>query len=272
MAVVTISRHIGSLGSEVAQTLAKTMSYRLLDRESLEKSLAAYGISALHLERYDEKKPSFWEVFSSERDRYLHYLKTVFLEAARQGNCVILGRGGQVLMGDVPGVLHVRCVAPLELRVARVQERYSCGNRQAEQIIRQSDHDRYGFHKFFFNVNWESPSLYDVILNTKSFSLAGAVAVLQEALDALQQGTDPQRTAAKLADLWLAQQVETGILYQALIPVNFLETSAQDGVVTLKGVVSASANIDRCQAAAGKVPGVKKVVNLISVIDNYLAM
>ena len=43
MAVITISRQMGSLGTEIAQDVAGKLQYKHLDREGIEQGLAAHG-------------------------------------------------------------------------------------------------------------------------------------------------------------------------------------------------------------------------------------
>lgn len=65
----------------------------------------------------------------------------------------MIGRGGQVLFKDIPGILHVKVIAPTAIRIERIQNRYNYDHRMAEQTVRHTDHDRSGFHKFFFHTN-----------------------------------------------------------------------------------------------------------------------
>jgi len=261
MAIVTFSRQSGSLGTQTARALAEALGFAFLDKDSLERRLVEHGVTAASLEKYDEKRPGFWEIFSSDKNRYLHFLKTVIYEFAREGRGVLLGRGGQVLLAGVPGVLHVRIVAPVEVRRRRLQESLSCDERQAEQILRHDDTDRAGFHRFFFNVNWDDPQLYDLILNTKNLSTETAVALLRSALKQGRAADQERLFRQVMADRCLEQEVVTRILYQEKVPVKFLEAEARDGVVTLNGTVNTRAAVERCAQIAASVPGVEKVEN-----------
>jgi cytidylate kinase len=263
MAILTLSRQSGSYGTQIAKALSEHLKYRFLDKESLEKALASYGVSPSSLEKYDEKRPSFWEIFSSERNRYLHFLKTVIYDFARQGNGIVLGRGGQVLLAGVPGVYHVRVIAPLATRIERIKKAYKCDERHAETIIRHSDQGRAGFHRFFFNINWEDSSAYDLVLNTHSIGTDTAAELLHKVIGLLDDKETQRERERRLADLVLKQQVETAILYTEKIPVKFLETEALDGVITLNGTVSTHGAVARCEKIALAVPGVKKVENRI---------
>jgi cytidylate kinase len=263
MAILTLSRQSGSYGTQIAKALAEHLKYRFLDKESLEKALASYGVSPSSLQKYDEKRPSFWEIFSSERNRYLHFLKTVIYDFARQGNGIVLGRGGQVLLAGVPGVYHVRVIAPLPTRIERIKKAYKCDDRHAEAIIRHSDQARTGFHRFFFNVNWEDSSSYDLVLNTQSIGTDAAAELLRKVIGLLDDKETQRERERRLADLVLKQQVETAILYTEKIPVKFLETEAHDGVIILNGTVSTHGAVARCEQIASAVSGVKRVENRI---------
>jgi len=263
MAILTLSRQSGSFGTQIAKALAENLKYLFLDKESLEKGLAAQGVPVASVEKYDEKRPSFWEIFSSERNRYLHFLKTVVYEFAQAGNGIVLGRGGQVLLAGIPGVYHVRVIAPLPVRIQRVRQAYKCDERHAETIIRHSDQGRAGFHRFFFNINWEDSSNYDLVLNTQTIEVQTAAELLRKVIGLLDDKQLQREREKRLADLNLKQRVETAILYAEKVPVKFLETEAREGVLTLNGTVSTHAAVARCEQIARAVPGVKSVENHI---------
>ncbi len=273
MAIITISRQFGSLGTEIAQLLQQELHFTSLDKITLEEALVSqYGIPEENIERYDEKKPPLWDVFSSDKDKYLHFMKTAIYDFARQDKCIIIGRGGQVLLRDIPGTLHVRILAPKELRIKRLQDHFSYDERLAEQLIRHSDHDRVGFHKFFFHANWEDVSLYDLMLNTQLFSVEQAADLIKTSLEKLDMQEKNPETTAKLDDLCLGQAVITEIAYKEKIPIQFLETSVEAGVVNLKGSTIMSNDVSRCEEIARTVPGVKDVVNEVYFIPSTYGM
>jgi cytidylate kinase len=254
MAVVTISRQLGSLGDAIAYSLASGLKFHHLDKESLESMLEKYGISEVKVEHYDEKKPNFWYEF------------------ACGGSCVVLGRGGQVLFQDIPGVLHVRMVSSSEVRTSRIRQEFGCDERLARQIMQQSDRDRSGFHRFFFNTNWETTELYDIIFNTGVFKEKAALKLLKDAVHTSGIMDMEKKTERRLADLCLAQRVKTKILYVEKVPIRYLEVNAQNGIVTIKGSVNATSLIQRCEELTSRVPGVKKVNNEIFFLSEFAGL
>ena len=261
MLIVTFSRQSGSLGSQIARSLAEALKIPLLDKEDLEKRLAEFGVESASLEKYDEKRPGFWEVFSSDKNRYLHFLKSAIYSFAHEGRGLIVGRGGQVLLAGIPGVLHVRVVAPAAVRRQRLQEAYGCDERQAEQILRHTDTNRAGFHRFFFSVGWDDPELYDLVLNTNSLAVEAAVNLLRNAVREGRSKEQERQFRGMMEDRCLQQEVETRILYREKVPVRFLEAVAREGVVTLNGTVNTRVAVERCTEIAAAVPGVKRVEN-----------
>ena len=120
MAILTNSRQLGSFGDQIAKDVADKLNYEYADKSKIGQALAGHGFPAPEVEKYDEKKPTFWESFSDQRKKFLHLIQSVIYDLARKGNVVIVGRGGQILLKDLPGALHVRIAAPDKTRAKRL--------------------------------------------------------------------------------------------------------------------------------------------------------
>ena len=73
MAVITISRHPGSLGDTIARALADRLDYRLVERAELIRVAERIGGPDVAWDRAPElreRSPSFWERLNEERRRY----------------------------------------------------------------------------------------------------------------------------------------------------------------------------------------------------------
>jgi len=263
MPVITISRQLGSLGTTIAQLLSENFKCNYLDKESLEETFGEYGIPKESMERYDEKKPGFWDLFKTDKARYLHFMKGAIYEFAHKGNCVILGRGGQIVLGGLPGVLHVRVVAPMDVRIERIKKRFECDDQDAVKIMQHNDNERAGFHKFFFDCNWEDPSLYDLVVNTGTFSTESAIKLIKDAVSTGELKAAQKETCLKLADFSLEHEIKTAIIYKEKVPIQFLEVHANQGVVTLSGIVPNTDDVEQCKRTANAIKGVKEVRNEI---------
>lgn len=270
MSIITVSRQYGSLGKEIAEKLASSLGYKFLDKKSLEEQYGKYGIPDVSFEKFDEKNPGFFEYFKSGKDRYLRYLKTAVFENSKEGDCVICGRGAQLMLQGLPGILNVRIIASMETRVTHVAEKLKCDEKNAEKIIHHNDRERSGFHKFFFEHNWKDDELYDIVLNTDNLSVETAVDTLKALNSCKCLHYDPDELKKKLEDKFIAQEVIISLLYEHSIPIDILDVTCDKGDVTIKGTVTVEQNIEQCKEAALKVPGVKSVDPEIYFITNYM--
>lgn len=97
-------------------------------------------------------------------------MEMVVRNLAPEGNAVIVGRGGQVLLRDMPRALHVPIVAPFERRVFTLAERDGIEERDASARLRASGRARMDYLRRYHRVDWLDPSLYDVVINTFKIS------------------------------------------------------------------------------------------------------
>ena len=269
MAILTISRLLGSLGTEIARAVASKLQYEYLDKEKIEKALVGRGLPMPEVEKFDEKKPPFWISWQIQSRRFLHEIQGVVYDFARGGNTVIVGRGGQVLLRDIPGVIHLRFTAPFATRVARIREREKLDEKQATRLIHRSDKDSAGFLRFFFEVDWEDPALYDLVMNTQRISTETAVGIISSL------ATSPKILAAapiaqeKLRDLNLGQKAEAALLGLLGLNIRLVQIQVDRGVITLKGSVVSGTDRENAQRAVARIEGVTHVDNQLTVGKFY---
>lgn len=272
MAIIAIARELAALGEELAGDLVKLTGYRLVDREFVEKRLGDYGLGPEKRQKYDEKKPGLWASLSQERDDYLHYLKTILYEEAAKGGCIVMGRGGGVILKGLPNLVSVRVVSPLALRVDRIRRLHGCDERRALQILEQSDHDRMGFQKYFFAADWTDAREYGLVVNTGELSPVEAAGLI-EAYRKLASTPDREEAGRRrIEELLLGQRVVTEIVYGKRVPIHFLEAEARGRRVVLHGVANTQAAIDSAVSAARGVSGVDEVESAIQVVQEFTVM
>jgi hypothetical protein len=111
MAVVTLSRQLGSLGYETAEMLALRTGYRLVGRELINQAAKRAGAPDVALAMIDELNLLGLKPAPEDIQAYLIAVKTVMDELAAAGDVIIVGRAGQVILANWPGVLHLRMIA-----------------------------------------------------------------------------------------------------------------------------------------------------------------
>ncbi len=269
MAIITIARELAALGEETARELGRMTGFRIVDRDYIEKRLAEHGFRLEDQQKYDEKRPGFWSYIAENRADYIQYLKLALYEEASEGSCIIIGRGGSVIFGKVPSHLSVRIVSPPALRIERAMGQFSCGERQARQIVEQCDHNRTGFSKIFFDMDWTDSRGYDLTINTARLDSVQAAETVREYMTLAIDADDEAAGTRMIPDLILGQRVLTEIVCVKKERLASLTACAEQGVVTLGGLSNTKAAIDKAVAAARAVPGVREVKNDMHLVQEY---
>ena len=269
MAVITVSRQVGSLGTEISRILAERLQYEYVDKEKIGKALATYGLPEPELEKFDEKKPPFWDSWQVQRKKFLHFLEAVIYDFAQKGNVVIVGRGGQVLLKDLPGVLHLRVIAPFEMRVKRFLAEKGGDEKQIARLLRRNDRDSEGFIRTFFDMSWDDAALYDLVLNTQKISVDTAVGMALQSTQSREMREGEKQSQERLANLALTQKVEATLLGVLGMEVRHVNAQVEQGMVTLRGSVPTAKDKENCEKAISALGGVQKVDNQLLITEYY---
>jgi cytidylate kinase len=120
-----------------------------------------------------------------QRD-YLDLITSIILEQAAQGEAMIVGRGGQMILRDKPDVLHVKVMARFETRVYNVIQREDVKWREAAHRVRLADEQRAGYMRRFYGADWLDSSLYDLVISTDKLPADVAVDMVIRAAAALE--------------------------------------------------------------------------------------
>ena len=267
MAIITISREMGSGGIPIAHKVAEQLGYELIDGETIMQEAKAYGLSAEAVEQADEKPPHFVDTLDSKQFLDLHLIELIILEKALKGNVVIYGRGGQDLLKGINSVLRTRIIAPFEDRVERWAEREWLDPDRARYLVRKSDQQRAGFIKYYFDRDWEDPVHYDLTINTQRLSEDMAVQVICDCVkDENLEGIKADSKKV-LADLILRKKVEIAILSEDNVDPYLLEITVTGGVVTLSGQLHSNAEKKAAEKQALAVEGIRDLQNDIKVVE-----
>lgn len=181
MNVITISRQYGSEGNFIADAVAKRLGFKLVTRDLVNQAALRAGAPSVALAVIDELHLLGIKPTPLEFQAYIEAVKTVMEELAAQGNVIIVGRGGQILLRNHPSVFNVRIVAPVDIRIHRLAERENLTLQAATAQIRASDRERRTYLKRFFNSDWNDPFLYDLVINTAHVTAAAACDLICQA-------------------------------------------------------------------------------------------
>jgi cytidylate kinase len=269
MAVITISRHPGSLGDTIARALAERLQYRLIERSELIRVAERIGGTDVAWDRAPElreRSPSFWERLNEERRRYASVLRRAITQLAEDDDVVIVGLGGGQLLKGLSNVLRLQIIAPMDVRLERVMERGFDDVRgplsrdQARDLIRRSDRDIGGYMRYMFNIDWLEPHHWDVVINTGRFSVSETVEMVAAIVESGMLEPSPV-DRQRLANLALASRVEATVLGDPTVWANGLKVVAQDGRVRIEGEVITEEDRDAVEQIVRSIDGVRQVEN-----------
>jgi len=202
---VTIGGEYGSGRAEIARQLAEKLGWRLLDNALIQQIASTAHVDPAVAMQFDECIDSFlhrmhkalWrggyegvasatedDVFDA--DKMVELSRCIIESAAKEGNCVIVGRGGQCVLQERGDVFHVFVYAPRAERIERVRREGKPGD-DPEAQIEFVDHRRSAYIRRYFGQEWTNRHLYDLML-CASMGEAAAVAAILAAI-----GRGPER-------------------------------------------------------------------------------
>ena len=156
------------------------------------------AVAFLTQEYEDLPQPTITKGHELEDEKYIAGLREVFKNVASSGNVVMVGRGGTVILKDMPGTLRIGVVAHMEDRIARIMERERVDKAQARKIIADRDRARAYYFKRLFGIdNSEDTHLYHISINTSEMSFEYATEMVVAAAKAVTAGRFQAKVPAK---------------------------------------------------------------------------
>jgi len=256
MSVITISRGSFSGGKALAERLAEKLGYRCIGRETIVERAGASGISHDELLAALLNPPGFLERFKHKRYQYLTLFQAALAQEVKNGNVVYHGNAGHLMLKGASAVLRIRIIAPLEMRLAMVQERLNLTGNEALDYVHKMDEGRRKWTHYLYGVNWEDPALYDMVLNLEHTEIEEACNVI-EALARSRRCFEPSpECREQLEDLVLASSVRVALAMNSSTSHLEVDASARDGQVSIRGKVTETGDWDEVKRVAIAVPGV----------------
>lgn len=198
MSVVTISRELGSDGTQIAEAVAGRLGAHCVDKEVLAEMARLAGVSVQAVVDAEERLLSRPTVVSDEmraffkrsqapggfsEEQYIEQMAAAIRAMADQGDIVFVGRGAQIVLAGRADALHVHLYAPEDVRAARIGKRRNLADANtALRLIQQSDEQRRDWYRRFFSrANWKDSRYYHLMINTGRIAAEQAVEIIVRA-------------------------------------------------------------------------------------------
>lgn len=197
--VVTLAALFGAGGHVVGPRVAERLGVPFLDRGILSGVAEQMKVPEQAVAEYDAESPkeprsALRRYFDSlgrvttadgspvsdqenEEARYRSETEEFLARATRAGG-VVLGRGGMVVLGAVPGVLHVMLGGPREARVRQGMRLEGLDQRTAERRREVTDRARLGYIRREYGVDPEGPELFHLRIDSTALDLDTCVELI----------------------------------------------------------------------------------------------
>jgi cytidylate kinase len=263
MAIITISRGTFSGGKEVAEKLGFKLGYPCISKEIVLDAVEEFGVPEEKLIAAMEKPPKSWLQSPERRITHLNYVRYAFLKRARKDDLVYHGYAGHLLIGDITHVIRVRVIASMEYRINAAIERENLSRKEAISMIKKLDKQSINWTRFLYGVDWQDPSLYDIVMNLDRISVEGAADIIARMTELEDFKPDDSSRRA------FNNQVLNSMVWAALTKDDRTNTSdlrvvSDNGIVTISGNAGFEHTLKAVGEVTMKVEGVKEVINEVS--------
>jgi cytidylate kinase len=268
MSLITFSRELGSNGTEIARQVSDKMGCKCFDTEAIEAMAQELGFLD-DVRKADEKFPSvFKRLWSHQPTFALDRLSSVIYELAKKGECaVFIGRGSALLLETFNCTLRVRIHASVEKRIQNLVNR-GYRKESARLIIERSDHDRSGFIKFAFGVDWNDEKLYDLVFNTDKLSVDLVVNMILNVARSNEIGACSVDAMRSIEVMALTHRAEAALMEAGLLASHSVTLSVsvpEPGRIELTGAVHDRTMRERAEQVLKGIKGVVSVDNKVKV-------
>lgn len=198
--VVCISHATGSGGEEVGKQVAQRLGYLYVDEEIVASAAAQGGLEPRDVAD-EERRRSFagrvlevlaegggdaWTfgasaaaALESVRPAEIRALiRETVVQTAARGRVVIVAHAASYAVEPDPAKLRVLITASERTRAERVGTQDSLDESQAARKVKEADAGRRDYLKRFYGVDRESPTDYDLVINTDVLSTQEAADII----------------------------------------------------------------------------------------------
>jgi cytidylate kinase len=259
MAIITLSHGAFTGGIEIAEKVAATLGYRSVSREVLIEASRRYGIAEAKFTEVLETEGHWWERWLESLRLYRITLQAAMCEVAQGGNLVYHGRAGQSLFPGIRYVLKVLTVADIETRAAKAKAQRGGDDDSARRFLKDLDRVRSRRLRALFNIDWQDPLVYDLVINTTRISTDSAALIIAETSRRAEYQTTAESEKA-FADLTTTARVQAALITSPRTRNVILNVQAEGGRVKVSGILADSDLEKEIVDIANKVSGVTEVI------------
>lgn len=180
--IVTVSREAGSRGAHFAGLMAERLGFQLIHKEIIDAICRSSGYRKRIIASLDEQYRSRLEIMAQafvtgqavDHADYTRHLVEVVLSMSRLGGVVLIGRGGNFILGPQRG-FHLRFVCPKPRRIENFITYRGMTADEAARFVEKLDAERRAMIRKLFGADIDDPHHYDLVINAAYIDIEAAV-------------------------------------------------------------------------------------------------
>ena len=197
MAVITIARQFGAGGKTLGGRVAEELGYFFIDTELITRVARKAKVTTDWVESIEKEAGNSLMNFIAglvtknflnrildeskgyiDEDIYIDKLYEVIEQLAKEGDCVIMGRGGQYILSNHENMIHLLLIGKFEDRIAFMEKNYHLSTIDARNSVITQDKKRLNLYRKFKKQDYDQPELYDIVLNMSRLNMEEAVKIV----------------------------------------------------------------------------------------------
>lgn len=118
---------------------------------------------------------------------YKKMIYRVVSSLAKIGDCIIVGRGGNIILKGEPNTLHFRFIASKKFRIETLKrdKNFPNNEKEIEKILKEIDKKAYNYNKYYFNFDVNDPHYYSAVLNVEELGEDGIIKTIKCMVESL---------------------------------------------------------------------------------------
>ena len=148
--VITIGCEYGAKGNQIGRKIAEDLGFQFYDRNIVDAIIYEVGIPGEIMEKVEEgvtivgkgaegEERGEFSQYADLTKRAIHVQKTIIRKLSDRESCVIIGRSADYILKEHKPILRVFIYSPDEVRIKNVMESHKVSEKEAKQIILETD-------------------------------------------------------------------------------------------------------------------------------------
>ncbi|MCI6990072.1 MAG: cytidylate kinase-like family protein [Clostridiales bacterium] len=171
--IITIGREYGAGGHTVAKRIAAVLKIPYYDKEIIKIAAEKSGLTEEMIkgtEEHDTGRSLLSWIFPSGSisayDRAILAQAQTIRRIAEEGPCIIVGRGADYILRDVPNTVNVFLYAHWKDKLQYAMDTYGDTPEQAARRVRNTDAARESYYHYLTKRKWGDLKNYHLSLNS----------------------------------------------------------------------------------------------------------